>query len=99
MRPAPLERLLAAFTTPRSPTQRVRAFRIGVIVVLYAAVFALMVLVSDPRAAVGVLYVVPIALLALEFGFAGGLAGAAVAAVLLGVWGFAAQPGIPALGY
>jgi hypothetical protein len=52
----------------------------------FVAVFVLALAVDDPRQAVSVLYVVPIALAALAAGVRGGLSAAALAAALLGVW-------------
>jgi hypothetical protein len=54
--------------------------------VLFAVVTATAFAISDPAQAVAVLFVVPIALLALTDGRRGGLAGALVAAGLLVVW-------------
>ena len=54
--------------------------------VSFAAVFGLLFAIDDPKEAVAVLFVVPIALCALAHGARGGSAGAAVAAVLLVIW-------------
>lgn len=54
--------------------------------VLFAAVFVLLVVVDDPVQAISVLFVVPIALLALSDGLRGGATGALTAAVLTAVW-------------
>jgi signal transduction histidine kinase len=53
---------------------------------LFASVLALLFAVSDPVQAASVLFVVPIALLALSDGLRGGAAGAVVATALLAVW-------------
>jgi hypothetical protein len=52
----------------------------------FVVVFVLALGVDDPRQAITVLYVVPIALAALAAGVRGGLASAALSTVLLGVW-------------
>lgn len=54
--------------------------------VLFAVVFALRTVDSNPVHAEGVLYLVPIALLALRFGLRGGLGGALLAVVLIVTW-------------
>ncbi len=72
--------------------QRFRvASRRGLIVALAAATFAgvlaLMIAVDDPSQLTGLLFVVPVALIAVESGLAGGLGAAAIAAlVTLGFW-------------
>lgn len=52
----------------------------------FAAVFGLLLAVSDPAQAISLLFVVPIALVALSDGLRGGLAGAIVASALLVCW-------------
>jgi hypothetical protein len=52
----------------------------------FAAVFAIALAINDPRQAVTVLYVVPIALAALATGVRGGVVAGVVATGLLGVW-------------
>ena len=59
---------------------------LGLIVLLFALVFVLRQLDSEPDDAVSILYVLPIGLLAVRFGTAAGLAGSAVALGLVGVW-------------
>ena len=53
---------------------------------LFAGVFLLRIAVSDPDEAVALLFAVPIALIAVELGAAWGLAAAALALGLYGVW-------------
>ncbi|HEY2571609.1 MAG TPA: HD domain-containing phosphohydrolase [Solirubrobacteraceae bacterium] len=60
---------------------------IAVAAVLFAVVFALRTVDSNPVHAEGVLYLVPIALLALRFGLRGSLGGAALAVALIATWG------------
>ncbi|MEA2225276.1 MAG: hypothetical protein QOE67_558 [Solirubrobacteraceae bacterium] len=59
---------------------------VAVSLVLFAAVFALRTIDSNPVHAEGLLYLLPIALLALRFGLRGGLGGALFAAVLVLTW-------------
>jgi len=54
---------------------------------LFAAVFALRAADTNPVHAEGVLYLVPIGLLALKFGLRGGLGGALFAIALIVLWG------------
>ncbi len=63
--------------------------------VLFAAVFALRVYVESPTHLITFLYVVPIALVAVELGMAWGLAAAALSLALYGIWdaGWAANQG------
>ena len=65
---------------------------------LYGAVFALRAAVGDATDAIGLLYVVPIALVALELGLAAGIAAAALALGLVGVWALDAQVHLGVLG-
>lgn len=57
--------------------------------VAFAAVFALALAIDDPRQAITVLYVIPIALWALAAGVRGGVLAAFVATGLLATWVFA----------
>lgn len=56
--------------------------------VLFAAIYVLRLVIPEPGAGAGILFMmlVPIALLALEYGVRGGLAGAVVAMALTGLW-------------
>jgi PAS domain S-box-containing protein len=53
---------------------------------LFGGIFTLGFLVSDPNEAVAVLYTLPIALVAVEVGAAGGIVAALVAVALFGTW-------------
>jgi signal transduction histidine kinase len=55
-------------------------------VLVFAAVFALRQSAGDAEQAIDLLYVVPVALVALELGLIAGLAAAVVALALVGVW-------------
>jgi hypothetical protein len=67
--------------------------------VLYAAIVALLFAVSDPVQAASVLFVIPIALLALSDGVRGGAAGALLATVLVAIWVLTDDIGLTALGW
>jgi signal transduction histidine kinase len=54
--------------------------------VLFGVVFGVLYAVSDPAQAGALLFVIPVALLALSDGLRGGVAGSVVAAVLLVIW-------------
>lgn len=71
----------------------------AVAVALFAGVFALLFAVSDPVQAGSVLFVVPIALLALSDGLRGGAVGAAVASALLIGWVVADDVELGVLGW
>jgi PAS domain S-box-containing protein/putative nucleotidyltransferase with HDIG domain len=58
---------------------------------LFAGVYALQANDANPADALEVLYVVPIALLALRFGLRGGVVGALVGLALIGTWDAVAQ--------
>lgn len=66
---------------------------------LFAAVLTLMFAESDPAQAAAVLFVVPIALLALSDGVRGGATGAAVATSLVIVWALADDIDLTVLGW
>lgn len=53
---------------------------------LYAVVFALRLFVKDPSEVITALYVLPIALLAVTYGWRGGIAGCSLAIALLATW-------------
>ena len=66
---------------------------------LLAGVFILEFVVSDPDAAVAVLYTVPIALMAIALGLPGGIAAAIVAIGLFGIWAAADTIHVGVLGF
>ena len=83
----------------RLPRLSVRA-TLALALLLYGLVFALRV--SDPVAgdAQGILYVLPVGLLALSFGVWGGLGGALIGCLLVLVWGLAStHSALGTLGY
>jgi PAS domain S-box-containing protein len=65
---------------------RARGRALAGIVVLFAAVTVLRFVDDNPDDAVTFLYVLPVALLAAEFGLAGGIAGAVASLALYGIW-------------
>lgn len=90
---------MAAYPHRRAPRRRHRVWlalgratalgrtaTLALALAMFGGVFALRALHSNVSDAEEILYVVPIALLALRFGLRGGLAGALVALGLVGVW-------------
>jgi signal transduction histidine kinase len=67
--------------------------------VLFAAILALVFAISDPRQAASVLFVIPVALLALSDGVRGGAIGAAVAVALTATWVLADDVPLTVLGW
>ena len=61
---------------------------------LFLAIFALRFAVADPDSAILLLCVIPTALVAVEFGFRGGLAAAVLSCLLVAVWALIEEPGI-----
>lgn len=85
-----------------SPFGRLRISRttvISVAVGLMLAVFLLRLSVDDPVEPIMFLLVVPIGLLAAEFGLSGGLAGAATASALVLAWDAIQAPELTWIGY
>ena len=84
-------------TSARSTSRRV------IVVVaaglLFAAAFATRVIVNDPDALLANFYVVPIALLAIEFGVRGGVIGATIGFALVPAWSVINTVHVAALGY
>jgi diguanylate cyclase (GGDEF)-like protein/PAS domain S-box-containing protein len=66
---------------------------------LFAAIFAGRLAVRDPGAGLGFLYVLPIAVLSMEFGLAGGLAAASLAFALFCGWALAGDVSLGVIGY
>lgn len=62
---------------------------VAIVLVLFAGVYVLQAKDTNPADALEVLYVVPIALLALRFGLRGGLVGALIGLALIVVWDLA----------
>lgn len=68
-------------------------------VVLFVAVTVLRALVDSPREAITVLYVIPIAIVAIELGLAAGIAAAVISFVAFVVWDQVSDAGVTAVGY
>jgi signal transduction histidine kinase len=92
-----VERLRATAPKSRSPTRRVAV--VAIAVVLFAIAFAARLAVDDPDALLANFYIVPIALLAIEFGTRAGLLAAAVAFALVPAWSVINAVHVDALGY
>jgi signal transduction histidine kinase len=92
-----IERLKATSPRRRSPARR--AAIIALAAVLFAATFAARLAVDDPDALLANFYIVPIAVLAIEFGTRAGLIAAAVAFALVPAWSVINSVHVDALGY
>lgn len=68
-------------------------------VLLFIAVFLLRQSSADPGTGMALLYVLPVALVALELGLAAGLAAAGLAMGLLGIWVVTTEADLGALGF
>jgi signal transduction histidine kinase len=92
-----IERLKATGSPPPRATKR--AAIIAVAVVLFAAAFAARLAVNDPNALLANFYLVPITVVAIEFGARAGLTAAAVALGLVFAWAAIETVDVDALGY
>jgi signal transduction histidine kinase len=93
-------RVLANLRLPDEPAPVARHF--GVLAgaaVLFAAIFAARLLINDPPALIANFYVVPVAILAIEFGTRAGVLAAAVAVGLVFAWGAIETVRVGVLGY
>lgn len=84
---------------PASPSSARRGAAVAVAVVLFAVVFAARLAVHDPAALLANFYVIPVAVLAIEFGVGGGVVGAFVALGLVFAWSAIDTIHLSALGY
>jgi signal transduction histidine kinase len=87
---------------PTLPIRRVierRPFVLVAAACLFASVFALRQLVTGERETVGLLYVVPVSMVALELGVVSGILAAAFAVALVGVWSLTSGGDISVLGF
>jgi two-component system, NarL family, sensor histidine kinase DevS len=91
-----IERLRAT-APPPSATKHVAV--IGAATALFAATFAARLAISDPDALLANFYIIPIAVLAIEFGTRAGLIAAAVALALVPVWSVINDVHVHPLGY
>jgi hypothetical protein len=88
-----------AGTTSRPWFQRRPRLAGLVAAALFVLVFALRLLSGDPRDAISMLFVLPIALLAMAGGLRSGALGGVVAVTLVAVWASATQANLTALGW
>ncbi len=92
-----IERLKA--TAPPPPSATRHAAILAIAVALFGATFAARLAIHDPNALLANFYVVPIALVAIEFGARAGLIAAAVAFGLVFAWSAIESVHLGALGY
>jgi signal transduction histidine kinase len=92
-----IERLKA--TAPPPPSSTRRAAMLAAATVLFALAFAARLAIDDPDALLANFYIIPIALLAIEFGIRAGLTAAAVALALVPAWSVINDVHVDALGY
>jgi signal transduction histidine kinase len=86
-------------TRTATPSASRRVIVILVAGVLFALAFTARVVVDDPDALLANFYVIPIALLAIEFGVRGGVIGATVGFALVPAWSVINAVHVAALGY
>ena len=96
-KPPPFKRLLSRL--PRRSSQAERAITLASAGALFVGIFGLGILVDDPAEAVAVLYVLPIALVAIKFGATGGIAAAACGLGLFAVTNAVTGEHVSPLGY
>ena len=95
--PSGLKRLLSRL--PRRSSQSERVMTILFAGAMFVAIFAVGIVVDDPAEAPSVLYVLPVALVAIRFGTLGGTIAATFALVLFGIVNEVNHEGAGALGY
>ena len=95
--PTGAQRLLSRL--PRRSSQAERALTLAFAGALFVAIFALGIAVDDPAEAPSVLYVLPVALVAIRFGALGGIVAATFALALFGVVNAVNEEGAGVLGY
>jgi PAS domain S-box-containing protein len=86
------------FPSGRADGRR-RAIVVAISVLLFAAVFGIRLIVGESQRGVVLFFVIPLALLAMEFGLYGGLLGALVAAALTAIFSEIIDTGAGALSY
>ena len=91
------ERLRAS--APPAPSATRRALIVSVAALLFAATFAARLAIDDPDALLANFYIIPIAILAIEFGVGAGLLAAAVALALVPAWSVINNVHVHPLGY
>ncbi len=92
-----IERLRATAPPPPSATRRAGIVVIGAL--LFAAAFTARIVIDDPDALLANFYIIPVAVLAIEFGPRAGLLAAAVAEALVPAWSVIDSVHVHPLGY
>ncbi|MGN6867341.1 MAG: GAF domain-containing sensor histidine kinase [Solirubrobacteraceae bacterium] len=92
-----IERLRA--TAPQPPSAAKRVAIVLIAALLFGAAFTARVVIYDPDALLANFYIIPVAVLAIEFGTRGGLIGAAVAEALVPAWSVINDINVHPLGY
>ena len=95
--PGGVKRLLSRL--PRRSSQAERALTLAFAGALFVAIFALGTVIDDPAEAASVLYVLPVALVAIRFGALGGAIAATFALALFGVVNALDDQGAGVFGY
>ena len=91
------ERLRATAPTGRSPARRTAIVALAAL--LFALAFTARIVINDPGALLANFYIVPITVLAIEFGTRAGLFAAALAFALVPAWSVIDAVHVGALGY
>jgi signal transduction histidine kinase len=92
-----IERLRASSPPPSSAAKRVAIVLIAVL--LFALAFTARLVINDPDALLANFYIIPVAVLAIEFGLRAGLIAAAVAEALVPAWSVINNVNVHPLGY
>jgi signal transduction histidine kinase len=92
-----IERLRA--TAPPPPSATKHAAVVAIAALLFGLAFAARIVIDDPDALLANFYIIPVAVLAIEFGTPGGLLGAAVAEALVPAWSVINSVHVHPLGY
>ena len=92
-----IERLRATAPPPASAAKR--AAIVLIVTLLFAATFAARLAIDDPDALLANFYIIPIAVMAIEFGTRAGLLAAAVALALVPAWSVISDIHVHPLGY
>lgn len=91
-----INRALSRFVDP-NPKRRL--LRLSVAIALFGAIFATRMLFNTGVDAIGLLWVIPIALIALDFGIIGGLIAATLTMVASGIWSITSHVDLSLTGY
>jgi signal transduction histidine kinase len=92
-----IERLKASGPPPASATKQTAI--VGLALFLFTATFIARLAIPDPSALLANFYIIPIAILAIEFGIRAGLLAAAIAFALVPAWSVINSVHVDALGY